>query len=195
MTLEEIYQDTIILQRILKIDGFYTGKVDGIHGPLTEAALTNWKLAAERVWFACPVPDERSERCLRSCSLMLQRIVRPWFVNTVMPWAEAAGYHAVRIICGTRSDAEQNNIPEACTNAAGGTSYHNYGLAVDIGIFGKSNKDYLGNNAPYIALKQACGVPAELIWGGTWKSPVDVEHYQIGRWGSTSKALRAFIRG
>ena len=38
MTISDIQQDTIFWQRMLRLAGYYTGKIDGISGKLTRKA-------------------------------------------------------------------------------------------------------------------------------------------------------------
>ncbi|MCU4320299.1 M15 family metallopeptidase [Acinetobacter bereziniae] len=63
------------------------------------------------------------------------------------------------------------------TKAKGGTSYHNYGLAVDIYpvIDGKINV----NDAKTLIKVSATGKALGFEWGGDWKTIKDYPHYQI----------------
>ena len=68
------------------------------------------------------------------------------------------------------------------TNARGGYSNHNFGIACDFGVFSKAA--YLDESDPRMAEKvhRACAVHAEdngLAWGGTWESFQDTPHYEI----------------
>lgn len=189
MTFQELKKDAVSLQRVLKVDGFYTGRIDGIAGPKTRAALARFEQELAALKQQMPL-DERSEKNLECCALTLQRPVRKWMVERVYPYAAGRGI-AVKIICGFRSDAEQNKLGASVTKARGGNSYHNYGAAVDLGMF-KGGK-YLENDAPYKALQAACGTPEGCLWGGTWKGIVDTPHYQLARWGSGIAALKAYL--
>lgn len=189
MTFQELQKDPISLQRVLKVDGFYTGKIDGIAGPKTRAALSHFvhQLADQKFFFKL---DDRSEKQLECCAIALQRPVRQWMRVKVLPWAKAHGYE-VKIICGFRSDAEQNKLSGSVTKARGGNSYHNYGAAIDLGLF-KDGK-YLEDDAPYKALHAACGSPESCLWGGDWKALTDTPHYQLARWGSGISALKVYM--
>lgn len=112
------------------------------------------------------------------------------------PWAKAhieainnsgilpAGWTA-RIVSGNRTWAEQDALyaqgrtkpGNVVTNARGGQSNHNFGIAWDIGIFDASGK-YLGES-PYYRQVSKIGKDLGLEWGGDWKSIVDTPHYQI----------------
>ena len=90
----------------------------------------------------------------------------------------------IKVISGTRSYAEQDALyaqgrtaPGAkVTNARGGQSNHNFGIAFDIGIF-EGNR-YLGDSPKYKAVG-ALGMDIGLEWGGSWKTIVDQPHYQL----------------
>ena len=90
----------------------------------------------------------------------------------------------VKIISGTRTYAEQNALyakgrttpGPRVTNARGGYSNHNFGVAFDIGLF-RAGK-YLEQSSLYAEcgkIGEACG----LEWGGRWKSFSDEPHYQL----------------
>lgn len=68
------------------------------------------------------------------------------------------------------------------TNAKGGQSNHNFGIAVDFGVF--RGKSYLDDANPELASKvhKACSMHAQscgLQWGGSWKNLKDEPHYEI----------------
>lgn len=189
MNFDELKRDPISLQRVLKVDGFYTAKIDGIVGAKTRAALATFETALamlKKQYPLCP----RSEGQLECCAITLQRAVRRWMLEKVYPYAKAHGIE-VKIICGFRSDAEQNKLSGAVTKARGGNSYHNYGAAIDLGIF-KDGK-YLEADAPYRALHAACGTPADCLWGGNWKALPDAPHYQLAQWGSYITPLKQYM--
>lgn len=95
----------------------------------------------------------------------------------------------VKLISGTRTYAEQNALYQKgrtapgprVTNATGGYSNHNFGIAFDVGIF--SGNRYLEESPAYKAVG-AIGVDLGLSWGGNWKSLVDEPHFQlVPKWG------------
>jgi peptidoglycan L-alanyl-D-glutamate endopeptidase CwlK len=68
------------------------------------------------------------------------------------------------------------------TNARAGYSWHNYGVAVDFGVF--RGRAYLDNSdAPLAArVHAACATHARdcgLLWGGHWTRMPDAPHYQL----------------
>ena len=87
----------------------------------------------------------------------------------------------LRITQALRTFAEQNalyakgrTVPGSIvTNAKGGDSYHNYGLAFDVAIVENGVVSY--NITPEIA---AIGVRYGLEWGGNWTSFKDNPHFQ-----------------
>lgn len=96
---------------------------------------------------------------------------------------------------GLRTIAEQNALyaqgrttpGQIVTNAKGGTSFHNYGLAIDFALLlpnGSSvswdmNKDYNSNNIKdwIEVVEEAKKLGFE--WGGDWTSFKDYPHFQI----------------
>lgn len=189
MTREELLNDTWTLQRVLKTDHLYTGKIDGISGPLTRSAVQTWSTRHAEAAARFPV-SERSEKNLLPCTSTLALAVRQWLTERVVPWCDRQGL-TVHIIQGLRSVAEQNALSTSVTKATGGKSYHNYGAAVDLGLF--RGKTYLEGDSEYRALYAACGVPDGCLWGGTWRSMPDTPHYQLAEWGSTISPLLRYL--
>jgi peptidoglycan L-alanyl-D-glutamate endopeptidase CwlK len=108
----------------------------------------------------------------------------------VQPYARALYFKArehgvtINIISGLRTFAEQDLLfaqgrtrpGNIVTNARGGFSNHNFGIAFDIGLFERN--EYLGESPMYKAVG-ALGVELGLEWGGNWKTIVDQPHYQV----------------
>lgn len=90
----------------------------------------------------------------------------------------------VRIISAYRSYEEQNALfaqgrtkpGPRVTNARGGQSNHNFGVAWDIGIF--ADGKYLPNSPLYKSIAPI-GKKLGLEWGGDWTSFPDLPHYQV----------------
>ncbi|BAZ32086.1 peptidoglycan L-alanyl-D-glutamate endopeptidase CwlK [Cylindrospermum sp. NIES-4074] len=105
-------------------------------------------------------------------------------VQTLIENAHKKGLN-VWIVQGLRTIEEQNELyaqgrtkgekGKTVTNARGGKSYHNYGLAVDV-VFHGSQPYGEGND--WKALGEA-GKEAGLEWGGDWKSFKDRPHFQM----------------
>jgi peptidoglycan LD-endopeptidase CwlK len=71
-------------------------------------------------------------------------------------------------------DAQENK--RRVTNAKGGQSNHNFGIAFDIGVF--DGKNYLGESPLYKAVA-VLGKQLGLTWGGDWNSIKDEPHYEL----------------
>jgi len=174
--------DVTFLQRLLKSAGLYTDKIDGVWGKNTDTAVDAFENNFVTIAGSLGTFDARSERCIHSLHPMAQELAR-----RCLKAIRDAGINA-RIISGTRTYAEQNvifskgrfgNSEPKVTNARGGQSNHNFGIAWDIGIFSSDGR-YLGESPLYKKAGQAAlaaGI-ANLEWGGNWKTFVDQPHYQ-----------------
>jgi peptidoglycan L-alanyl-D-glutamate endopeptidase CwlK len=108
----------------------------------------------------------------------------------VQPYARALVHRAadhgitIKIISGTRTYEKQNDLYAQgrtkpggiVTNAQGGQSNHNFGLAFDIGVF--KGKIYL-EDSPLYKTVGGLGVSLGLDWGGNWKSLQDEPHFEL----------------
>ena len=68
------------------------------------------------------------------------------------------------------------------TNAKGGQSNHNFGIACDFGVF--KDGAYLDETNPKLAeqVHKACAAHAEdngLSWGGNWSGFQDTPHFEV----------------
>ena len=153
--------------------------VDGNPGPQT------WNAIYRSLVGEPPVPsgtttlaDERSERNIATLLPQVQPLARALIEN-----AAAIGI-GIKIISGTRTFAEQDALYEQgrtkagriVTNARGGYSNHNFGIAFDIGVF--EGGRYLDESPAYKAVG-ALGMKLGLEWGGNWKSIQDEPHFQL----------------
>jgi peptidoglycan L-alanyl-D-glutamate endopeptidase CwlK len=192
-------EDVLFRQRMLSCCGFYTDTLDGLWGPNTDAADQAFLARAAAIAAAEGTFDPRSERNIATLQTGAQEAARRSL--KAIRAALSAGMD-VRIISGTRTYAEQNelfkqgrfgNPGPKVTNARGGESWHNFGLAWDIGLF--RNGVYLTGGAPYVPFG-VHGKVAGVEWGGDWTSFKDVPHYQFGTAGQAVSAARArFERG
>ncbi|MFZ1676232.1 MAG: M15 family metallopeptidase [Saprospiraceae bacterium] len=172
----------IFMQRLLKSNGLYTGRIDGSWGPKTTSAVETFEALSLKLAKDLGSFDEQTERNIKSLHLKAQEAARK-FMKTL----KTAGITA-RIISGTRTYEEQNtlykkgrngNHSPKVTNAKGGQSNHNFGIAWDIGIF--INDKYMTSVSPYNEAGQvalAASIP-KLEWGGNWVKFVDRPHYQL----------------
>jgi peptidoglycan LD-endopeptidase CwlK len=171
--------DIEFLQRFLKSAGFNPGKIDGIWGTKTDTAENAFFLKSDQIASTLGVFDKRSENNILSLQPKAQEAARKF-----LKLLTGANINA-RIISGTRTYAEQDILyakgrtspGNIVTNARGGASNHNFGIAWDIGIF-TSNGKYLEESPLYDQAAQA-GLTPELEWGGNWQSFKDKPHYQL----------------
>jgi peptidoglycan L-alanyl-D-glutamate endopeptidase CwlK len=162
------------IQRILGV------KDDGLFRTKSQAALTalvnEAAGPAEGVRF-----DERTEKNLMTLHPKAQVAFRR-FMADLIPHMAAKGVVA-KVISGNRTYAEQDALyaqgrtepGKIVTNAKGGYSNHNFGVALDIGLF--RNGDYLGSS-PLYAEAGPIGEAAGLKWGGRWTSFKDEPHFE-----------------
>lgn len=84
------------------------------------------------------------------------------------------------------------------TNAKGSTysSMHQWGVAFDFYLMmdvdgdGATSDDAFNNATGLFNKVGALGKSIGLEWGGDWKSPVDLPHFQLPNWGSTATKLK-----
>jgi peptidoglycan LD-endopeptidase CwlK len=183
------------VQKALGVD------VDGTAGPETWDAIYNricrGKAAPPRKTSAAVSAavragardrvDDRSEKAIAA------------LLPQVQPYARAlvkkAAQHGItiKVIGGLRTYEEQNELfaqgrtkpGRIVTNARGGFSNHNFGIAFDVGVFEGAN--YLGESPKYKAVG-ALGMDLGLEWGGNWKTFLDEPHFQLRpKWGGDMK--------
>lgn len=185
--------DVVEFQRLLKSSGLLKGKIDGIWGSATDKAAT----AFENFYLAIKTSegafDARSESCILTLNIKAQELARQ-----TLGAIRKSGIDA-RIISGTRSYRQQDalfrkgrfgNRGRRVTNARGGQSNHNFGIAWDIGIFDVRGK-YLAQSPLYRKAGQIvhASMSKTVEWGGEWTSFRDVSHYQL-RTGLTLAEIR-----
>lgn len=192
MNIDGIRQDTKFWQRMLKAAGYYKGYIDGIRGVLQEAAEEQWVADEYKTKCTYGIFDARTEENLATLMPEAQKVARDFMQRAVKKATELGV--VVKVICGTRSYAEQDalyNKKPRVTKAKGGYSWHNFGLAFDIGLFTEQGQ-YIGDSKHYATLgKLAKEVPG-LEWGGTWKSFVDEPHYQLKKYKTVTEARETF---
>jgi peptidoglycan L-alanyl-D-glutamate endopeptidase CwlK len=190
--------DILFWQRLLASSGFYKGALDGLWGKKSEAADAAFVAFYEGQKVKLGTFDRRTETEIAGLLPKAQVLARKF-----MHIAIKAPF-VVKILSGTRTYAEQNELyakgrtksgPKV-TNARGGQSNHNFGIAWDVGIFvdGRYNE---GRNAKenqqYVDLAKLVkkDVPG-LEWGGDWRSFKDMPHYQLAT-GKSMSQLRAAL--
>lgn len=157
-------------------------EVDGKAGPQTWGAiyerLVKKKIDGQRPAEAISSVDKRSETTIATLLPEVQPIAR-----SLVQKAASVGI-TIKIISGLRTYAEQDSLyaqgrttpGPVVTQARGGQSNHNFGIAFDVGVF-EGNK-YLPGSPKYKAVG-ALGTDLGLEWGGNWKTLVDQPHFQL----------------
>lgn len=158
---------------------------DGKPGPET------WQAIYDRICPNAHAPepatdkvDDRSERVIGTLLPEVQPYARALIAKA------AANGITIKVISGLRTYDEQNDLyaqgrtttGKIVTNARGGYSNHNFGIAFDIGVF-EGNK-YLDDSPKYKAVG-VLGADLGLEWGGNWKTIQDEPHFQLRpKWAS-----------
>jgi peptidoglycan L-alanyl-D-glutamate endopeptidase CwlK len=127
--------------------------------------------------------DDRSERNLATLHPDLHHRAAT-FVSAAKSLAAQRNLD-VKCICGLRSYDEQAALyakgrtapGKIVTKAPAGHSMHNFGLALDLGVFSKDGKTYHGSHGLYRELGPL-GESLGFEWGGRWKFN-DEPHYQF----------------
>jgi peptidoglycan L-alanyl-D-glutamate endopeptidase CwlK len=170
--------DIRFLQRLLTAAGCYTGPSDGVWNEAIDEADAKLLDITSTLATVHGTFDERSEHHIRGLHPKAQEAARR-FLGAL----KDAGTDA-RIISGTRGYSGQDALfrigrfgdtRPRVTNAKGGESLHNFGIAWDIGIFDGGR--YLTQQEPYeIAARLR---PSNVEWGGNWTSFPDTPHFQL----------------
>jgi peptidoglycan L-alanyl-D-glutamate endopeptidase CwlK len=184
MGIEIFKNDPLFFQRLMKGVGYYTKELDGDWGPGTEAAYERLQVDYERLRTTYGSFDAQTEGNIATLLPKAQEEARKFMVR-------AKEFHlGVKILSGTRTYGEQNALYEKgrttpgprVTNAKGGQSNHNFGIAFDVGIFDKGHY-YTGKtqaeDKAYVELRAFTKNATKLDWGGDWKSIVDKPHYEL----------------
>lgn len=167
-------------------------EVDGTAGPETWNAIYNRicrgkatsprkKSVGEPVALRAGARDRVDDRSEKAIATLLPQ-VQP-YARALVKKAAQRGI-TIKVIAGTRTYEEQNNLfaqgrtapGSIVTNARGGFSNHNFGIAFDVGVFEGAN--YLGESPKYKAVG-ALGMDLGLDWGGNWKTFLDEPHFQL----------------
>ena len=172
-------------------------RADGIFGPHTaEAVLTHLKrVEMVNVGETPTLLDERTRKTIATLDPKAQELFLD-FAALAKATAATLGCDYVAI-SGHRTWKEQDELYErGATRAKGGQSNHNFGIAVDFGVF--YGKAYADDAKPELARRvhAACAVHAKacgLEWVGDWKRFVDPPHYEVAT-GLTLAAKRKLYK-
>jgi peptidoglycan L-alanyl-D-glutamate endopeptidase CwlK len=172
--------------QIKKIQSLVGATADGLFGPTTArkviAALQPDIILEEGAL------DNRTKRNLSTLEPKAQDKFRK-FIFHAKSIAASLGVDYVAI-SGTRGREEQNGLyakgraapGKKVTNARYGYSNHNFGIALDFGVF--ADRKYLDSSDP----KRAAGVHRSVAevadqygieWGGNWRTFKDYPHFEI----------------
>jgi peptidoglycan L-alanyl-D-glutamate endopeptidase CwlK len=153
--------------------------IDGYAGPETWQAIYNRIVPdAQPPAATNDKVDDRSEKVIAT----LLPEVQP-YARELVTKAGADGI-TIKVISGLRTYDEQNDLyaqgrtkpGKIVTNARGGYSNHNFGIAFDVGVF--EGSQYLDESPKYKAVG-VLGMDLGLEWGGNWKTIQDEPHFQL----------------
>jgi hypothetical protein len=136
----------------------------------------------EKTW------DDKTDAKIQKLHPLLKPIASK-FINEV----EKQLGKRLRITDGYRTFSEQNSLyakgrttsGKIVTNAKGGSSYHNFGLAIDVYYTINGKVDL---NTTIKSDVAEIGNKLGLEWGGNWKTIIDKPHFQLTK-GKTSELL------
>jgi D-alanyl-D-alanine carboxypeptidase len=94
--------------------------------------------------------------------------------------------HSIEVVQGFRTFAEQDQLyaqgrtkpGHIVTDAKGGLSNHNYGLAVDLCPFINGKPNWTAAPSVWFAIGSEA-TKRSLEWGGNWKKFIDKPHVQL----------------
>ena len=183
MSYQLLKQDVLFYQRFLKSAGFYDGQLDGLWGPITNNADSEFVAQSNSIKTQYGSFDTASESNIITLIPKAQVEARQ-FLNI------AKNNHStdVRILSGTRTYAQQDELyshgrngdtKPIVTNAKGGQSNHNFGIAWDIGLF-DTHGNYISSDDGYISFSiMVLPMMTTIEWGGNWIDFKDYPHYQL----------------
>ena len=185
MTLSEKTQS---IQRYLGITA------DGIYGPQTADAILAKLGIPVGPSKESLVPFQVDARSAQNIQTLLPE-VQPLAERLVTLAAEKG--ITIKVISGNRTYEEQDALyakgrttgGQKVTNARGGQSNHNFGIAFDIGVFSPSGA-YVEEGPAYREVGKL-GKSLGLVWGGDWKTIVDEPHFEFNPNGYTLAELRS----
>lgn len=194
------FNDTsIFTQRFLKCCGLYTGKIDGDIGPMSLGAMAAFEQIHTNLIAKYGKFDDQTEESITFLLPEVQKAARKFMVQV----KQINFAYKVRLISGLRTYKEQSAIyaqgrttpGRIVTKSKAGFSYHNFGIAWDVGIYSSSGQ-YLDEDDYYIEFGNLIAPRLTIIdWGGKWKSFIDNPHYQYRTGLSISEIRNRFENG
>lgn len=194
------FHDTpIFTQRFLKSCGLYTGLVDGDIGPKSLAAMAAFEQIHTNLITKYGKFDNQTEESIVFLLPEVQKAARKFMIQV----KQINFSYNVRLISGLRTYKEQSDLyaqgrtapGSIVTKARAGFSYHNFGIAWDVGIYNSSGQ-YLDDEEYYMEFGNLIVPRLTVIdWGGLWKSFIDHPHYQYRTGLGISEIRRRFESG
>lgn len=144
------------------------------------ASLYQWKARYEKNLEKTPLPTKLNETVAQNRDILVDKAADKGIL--------------IVITADFRSFSEQNKLyakgrteeGTIVTNAQGGESYHNYGLAIDFALLDVNGQviwdmKYDGNGNGKSDWMEVVGIAKSLgfEWGGDWKSFKDYPHLQM----------------
>jgi peptidoglycan L-alanyl-D-glutamate endopeptidase CwlK len=204
-----LLDEVIRIQNRLNRLGYNAGAADGIFGPRTANAVTRFQNANGLETTGTIVPRTRQQMFNPNPSDDFSKRPTSRDISSLNPYVavrarrflelcKAAGLD-VTILVAFRSWDEQDMLytqgrtrpGDIVTDAMGGDSYHNWGLAFDAAPTKNGQIDW--NDTAAFNRMGALGQQAGLEWGGNWTSVkinlVDLPHFQYTFGLSTEQLL------
>ena len=196
--------EVLYVQRTCAVCGCYTGPLDGHWS--TEVQTAEEALAAQAAQLRNELGlfDARTEKNIATLMPPAQQAARQ-FMRVASSFTMR-----VSILSGTRTYAEQDALysigrtvhldRKPVTNAEGGRSNHNFGIAWDVGLFDAGGRylDCTGESdeEAYKELASLAKQQLENIeWGGDWHTFTDLPHYQLATGKSADQVRTTFEAG
>jgi len=189
--------DSLFWQRFLSCAG-HPLELDGIWGPKSKAAWEQFHAESIKRLSNAGLDERTFENCLTLMPAAQEKGSDFYNVANNEPSVTASGY-VVKFISTTRTYEEQDALyaqgrtkpGPVVTNAKGGQSNHNFGVAWDIGLF--LGGEYIDESPVYETLGKI-GEKMGLVWGGSWQFE-DQPHYQIVQDSELSHIRASFEAG
>lgn len=186
-------QDVTDLQTYLKTLGYLTVTPTGHFGQLTKQAVISFQKASglvtdgivgPKTWAAITSAIEGKKKIVSQAGTYMLYPAVERTKNVFMATCIAQGETLV-VTEGYRSIERQNELyaqgrtaPGAIvTNAKGGESMHQYGVAFDVIFLVNGKRTYDVDDSKWQKIG-AIGKSLELQWGGTWSNP-DRPHFEM----------------
>ncbi|PGM94044.1 peptidoglycan-binding protein [Bacillus cereus] len=191
-TWKSLFQNVILIQKKLQSKRIYSGKIDGIFSVSTIHATQEYQ--KEQALYPSGDITPRTRHRLFNSNSKSEFYASSSHLNSLHPYVKMlakefleltkANGLDIRIYSAFRSWSEQDRLfslgrwkpGKKVTNARGGESYHNWGLAFDAA-------PYENNSIPWGKTKKFkkmgyLGEKLGLNWGGNFTSIVDYPHFE-----------------